>query len=80
MVESTNDTNSDSIDSVVADWQKRLLQMDRRNNLLYFKPGRTAVLIADYTPDRIAERLESTTRGLKFDYVEPRTRSRPFAS
>lgn len=58
----------------VAEWQRRLLQLDRRNNLLYFRPGRAAVLIADHTPDQIMDVLLSSRRGLTFDYAEPRSR------
>ena len=63
------------IGGVVEDWQRKLLQFDRRNGLLYFKPGRSAVLIHDHTPDRIATSLDSSRRGLKFDYTESRRRS-----
>lgn len=58
---------------VVTEWQRRLLQLDRRNNLLYFKPGRTAVLVADHTAESITAGLHSAgRRGLTFDYAEPR--------
>ncbi len=30
--------HSQVVDEVVKDWQNRLLQLDRRNRLLYFKP------------------------------------------
>ena len=71
MVESTETVR---IGGVVEDWQRKLLQFDRRNGLLYFKPGRSAVLIEEHTPDSIARRLDSSRRGLKFDYVEARGR------
>ena len=58
----------------VEDWQHRLLQLDRRNNLLYFRPGRSAVRIVDQTTDGIIEQLLSSRRGLTFDYAEPRSR------
>ncbi len=32
---------------VIGEWQTRLLQLDRRNNLLYFKAGRSAIRIID---------------------------------
>ena len=62
----------------VAEWQRRLLQLDRRNSLLYFRPGRNSVHIVDQTPDGIMEALLSSRRGLTFDYAEPRSR-RPSA-
>ena len=68
-------THTAGIGGVVEDWQRKLLQFDRRNGLLYFKPGRSAVLIHDHTPDRIATSLDSSRRGLKFDYAESRRRS-----
>ncbi len=58
----------------VEDWQRRLLQLDRRNNLLYFKPGRSAVLIVDQTPDGIVGDLLTSRKGLDFDYAESRSR------
>ncbi len=75
-MESTGNPNGDSTSNVVEGWQRRLLQLDRRNNLLYFKPGRTATLIADHSPDEIASLLDSSPRGLTFDYAEPRSRPR----
>lgn len=59
---------------VVAKWQHGLLQLDRRNNLLYFRPGKTAVRIVDQTPDGIVKSLLSSRRGLIFDYAESRPR------
>ena len=67
-------TETAGIRGVVEDWQRKLLQFDRRNGLLYFRPGRSAVLIQDHTPDKMASRLDSSRRGLKFDYTEPRGR------
>ena len=60
---------------VVGEWQTRLLQVDRRNNLLYFRPGRTAIEIVDTSPDEISEALIASRRGLSFDYAEPVRRS-----
>ena len=68
------DLNATQIAGVVEDWQKKLLQLDRRNRLLYFKPGRTAALIDGHTPDSIAKALDNSRRGLKFDFVETRRR------
>lgn len=60
----------------VGEWQDRLLQLDRRNNLLYFKPGTTAVRIVDQSPDGIVKQLLSSRTGLAFDYAESRSRRR----
>jgi hypothetical protein len=59
---------------VVAEWQQHLLQLNRRNNLLYFRPGKTAVRIAEHKPDIIMRSLLDSRRGLTFDYAERRTR------
>ena len=65
----------------LGDWQTRLLQMDRRNNLLYFRPGRGSVGLIDTTPDQLDRRLESSRKGLTFPYAEPkRSRRRGFAA
>ncbi|MFQ6025903.1 MAG: DUF3320 domain-containing protein [Dehalococcoidia bacterium] len=64
----------DRFAETVSDWQRRLLQLDRRNNLLYFRPGRTAVKIIDRSPDGVMSALLSSRRGLTFDYAEPRSR------
>ena len=58
----------------VEDRQRRLLQLNRRNNLLSFKPGRSAVLIVDQTPDGIVGDLLTSRKGLDFDYAEFRSR------
>ena len=55
----------------IGDWAKRLLQLDRRNNLLYFKPGRSAVGITSVSPNELDERLRRARRGLEFPYVPP---------
>lgn len=59
---------------VIGEWQTRLLQLDRRNNLLYFKPRRSAIRILDTSPDDMSEALITSRGGLSFDYAEPRTR------
>ncbi len=79
MLKTTSDTDTandaNSIAAVIADWQSKLLQMDRRNPLLYFDPERrttgTTIRIASHTPDAIYQKLHSTTRRLKFDYIYP---------
>lgn len=63
---------SDSLSEVIATWQNQLLQLDRRNNLLYFRPGKTAVRIVEHSPDSLIEQLLSSRKGLSFDYAEAR--------
>jgi hypothetical protein len=58
------------LSSVIAGWQQKLLQLDRRNNLLYFKLGRGSVRILEHSPDEIDERLLSAKRGLSFPHGE----------
>ena len=55
---------------VITEWQRHLLQMDRRNNLLYFKTGKTSVHIIEQTPTTIMKALQSSRKGLTFDYAE----------
>lgn len=74
MQEANNSGPPERFSEVVADWQRRLLQLDRRNNLLYFRPGRTAVRLVEQTPDGIMASLLASRRGLTFDYAEPRSR------
>ncbi len=59
---------------VVAEWQRRLLQLDRRNNLLNFKLSMTTVHIIQHTPDSILDALLKSRHGLTFDYAEPISR------
>ena len=48
---------------VIARWQERLLDLTKRNRLLYFKPGRSAVRIASHTANEICEQLQTQSRG-----------------
>ena len=76
---SAND-HDDPIAGRISEWANRLLQFDRRNNLLYFRPGRSAVGITRISPDELDERLRRSRRGLEFPYVPPtRSRRRGFA-
>ena len=77
MEESTDRARLEKFAEVIGEWQRRLLQLDRRNNILYFKTGgRTSVGIPGHTADGIKDALLSSRRGLTFDYVEPRRRTR----
>ena len=60
----------------VAEWQRQLLQLDPRNNLLYFRPGKTGVHIISHTPDSIVQALLSSRRGLTFDYGEVKSHAK----
>ncbi|MCY4371013.1 MAG: DUF4011 domain-containing protein [bacterium] len=71
---------SDSISQRIAEWQTRLLQLNRRNNLLYFKPGRSAVGITGMTLDALGKRLRRSRTGLRFPYVMRRKRKRGFST
>lgn len=65
---------SDLVSERIGEWQNRLLQLGRRNQLLYFRPARTAVGIIGTTPDELRTRLEKSRSGLRFPYVQPRGR------
>ena len=60
----------------IGEWQTRLLQLNRRNRLLYFKPGRSAVGITGIGPDELEDRLVRSRVGLAFPYVPPARRGR----
>ena len=67
---------AEKISSSVAEWQQRLLQLDRRNNLLYFRETRTTVGVTAPGPDELERLLQGRRSGLKFPYVEPTRRTR----
>ena len=74
-------SHDDAVSRRIGDWAERLLQLDRRNNLLYFKPGRSAIGITDTTPDELDERLRRSRLGLEFPYAAPaKARRRGFAT
>jgi len=58
------------VSRAIAEWQKKLLQLDRRNNLLYFREGRSAVRFRDVLPTRIDAWLDSTQRTCRFAELE----------
>ena len=73
--------DDDAIARRIGEWAERLLQLDRRNYLLYFKLGRSAIGITSIAPDELDERLRRSRRGLEFPYVPPaQTRRRGFAT
>ena len=69
-------TSDETTSRRIGEWAKRLLQLDRRNNLLYFKPGRSAVGITSVSPNELNSRLRRSRRGLEFPYVPPGQRRR----
>ena len=77
--ESADGTTDDPIASRIGEWQTRLLQLNRRNNLLYFKPGRSAFGITGLGPDELYDRLRRSRRGLEFPYAPPPRRRGRFA-
>ncbi len=79
----------DTVDAAVARWQSHLLQLNRSNNLLYFKgntapkdpkSGRRATIrcvpISRFNPDGIDDHLQRARRGRTFDYARRRRRRR----
>ena len=60
------------VGAVIGRWQQSLLDLSRRNRLLFFKPGKTFVRLLDREPDTLIEAL-SSRRGLRFDYAERKT-------
>src|SRR5688572_27779761 len=59
----------------IAEWQSRVLQLDRRNGLLYFKPAaRGSVRVLTEDVDDLFKALEEAGKGLSFDHVQPRGR------
>jgi len=62
--------SSQKITESVHEWQSRLLQLDRRNALLYFPMGKRGVTLRNMTPDMLLERLASSRSGLTFLYAE----------
>ena len=71
MARSTRQSPEARVAEVLTGWQDRLLQLDRRNRLLNFRSGTTAVKIVEWPPDKIFTSLSGNTTGLCFDYAEP---------
>jgi len=51
-------------------WQERLLQLDRRNSLIYFKGGSTTVPVLTESMDHLDSRLQQSRNGLTFPFAE----------
>ena len=82
---------TNGVDAAVARWQSQLLQLNRRNNLLYFKrnsipkdpqsrrrPTVRCVPISGLGPDEIDEYLQSSGQGRTFDFAARRRQRRTF--
>lgn len=54
----------------VRQWQTRLLQLDRRNALLYFAMGKRGVALQGMEPHALLEQLAASRSGLAFAYAE----------
>lgn len=72
----SGDANSETLQRSVSEWQQRLLQLDRRNNLLYFRETRTTVGITAPGADELERLLQGRRSGLKFPYAESTKRRR----
>lgn len=70
-------TSSAKTNETLAEWQEKLLQLDKRNNLLYFKRGgRVALRIEAQNLDEFYNKLIDAKEGLSFDYAEKRQRKK----
>lgn len=69
-------TNESKLPSTIHAWQERLLQLDRRNSLLYFKGGGTTVPVVPDSADALDNRLQSARSGLTFPFAERVGRAR----
>ena len=76
MSQDETNTQQDRFARILQEWQSHVLQLDRGNQLLNFRPGKSAVRILDQSPSGLVETiLSSRSRtGLTFDYAEPRPR------
>ncbi len=76
-MDTPDDGSSQDLAEVIARWQERLLDLTKRNRLLYFRSGRSAVRLTSHTPDQISEELLGQASGLSFDYAERRQTRKP---
>ena len=56
-------------------WQQNLLDLTRRNRLLFFKSGKPVVRILETEPDPLIEKLSARRKGLSFPFAERRSRT-----
>ena len=55
-------------------WQQNLLDLTRRNRLLFFKSGKSVVRILETDPDPLIDNLSASKKGLSFPFAERRSR------
>ena len=67
---------SGPIAEVIARWQEQLLQLDRRNNLLYFRAGRPAVSLTGVASADVDAWLDGPSAAWRFPYAERVRRDR----
>lgn len=65
-----------AIAATIGRWQEKLLQLDRRNRLLYFREGRAAVPLPETSPEEVAAWLDSPPKK-RWRFVELDDGSRP---
>lgn len=65
-----NGSRQKAVVEAVRQWQTRLLQLDRRNALLYFRLGKRGVTLRGVEPQILLERLAASRAGLAFAYAE----------
>jgi hypothetical protein len=61
---------NEAVAKAVGQWKNRLLQLDRRNALLYFNAARRGVGLAEIAPDELVMKLSEARSGLSFPYAE----------
>ncbi|MFH1023654.1 MAG: DUF3320 domain-containing protein [Planctomycetota bacterium] len=66
----SNASRQQVVVEAVRQWQTRLLQLDRRNALLYFSMGRRGITLRNIEPNVLLERLATSRSGLAFTYAE----------
>ena len=76
-MDTPDEGSSQNLAEVIARWQQQLLDLTKRNRLLYFRSGRSAVRLTSHTPDQISKELLGQASGLSFDYAERRQTRKP---
>ena len=61
---------SQKLNERIGEWQKQLLQLDRRNPLVHSSTSSRGLVLIESIPDKLAQRLEDTKLGLTFDHAE----------
>jgi hypothetical protein len=66
----SSESRQQAVIEAVRQWQTRLLQLDRRNALLYFAMGKRGVALRVIEADALLEQLAASRSGLAFAYAE----------